>query len=308
MALSNVSFNTVLSFGRRWSSFSAEAAWIRASIQTRRLDPPEPGWPRDWPWAVRVQTLGGLTWSCGPTPEAGASPGVAARGGAGPRAKSAQRPQELLRRLALSGGHDAVAMTPLAQVMWPGEGREGRAKALEVTLARLRKLLGCADAVLLQGQQLRLNPARVWLDRVALERLLQRLANPATREPERAALWHEALALWRGPLLAGMTDEGDLAAARDALRRRMAAALLSDADGPAQRSRCLRAVAVDADLAPLLGPSAGRPGRAGRAGRAGASAHRPQAAVHRPDVDSGPVRGGSPCQAMAALMIRLTVK
>lgn len=218
-----------------------ETDWIRASIRARGLPPPEPSWPAAWPWPVRVQVLGTLQLgdAHGPLPE---------RGG-----KAAARPLALLRRIAADGGHDGLPAELAAEALWPGEGREGRQRALEITLARLRRLLGAADAVLLHERRLRLNPACVWLDRAALERALDRLAAlPAPSAHERERLWSSLLALWRGPLLADEGEPGWLLPLRLRLRLRMAAALLADAAVPGHATRRLRALAADPGLQAVL--------------------------------------------------------
>lgn len=221
-----------------------ETDWVRASIRNRDLPPPEPSWPAAWPWDVRVSVLG--TFSCV----------VDGRElDAGPSGKAAAKPLALLRRLAVEGGHDGVAADALARALWPGEGREGRDKALETTLSRLRRLLGRADAVLLHERRLRLNPQRVWLDSAALARQLDRLQRPARAgapEVDAERAWDAALALSRGPLLA---DEGDapwIEPARDRLRARLAAALHDHAKREGHRARCLRAIAADPALERLL--------------------------------------------------------
>jgi len=222
-----------------------ETDWVLASIRSRDLPPPATCWPHGWPWAVRLKVLGAF--------ECEAIDGTVSSG-----TKAASRPLELLRRLALRGGFDGLSTEPLAEQMWPGEAREGRGKALEVTLARLRKLLGTADAVLLHDHRLRLNPRRVWLDRVAFEQALATLASPSgPADGERQSMWQETLALWRGPALEGEPAIEGLQAARDRLRARLAAALLADAGLPGHRARCLQAVAADAAVATWLGPAAG---------------------------------------------------
>jgi hypothetical protein len=214
-----------------------EVDWVVASIRSRDLLPPAPCWPQAWPWAVRLRVLGPFE--------------VEAEAMAPAAGRAASRPLELLRRLAVQGGFDGLAVDPLAQALWPGEAREGRGKAFETTLARLRKGLGCADAVLLHEHRLRLNPRRVWLDRVAFERLLDELADPALAGQARQNRWLEALALWRGAPLAGEPDADApwLRSAREALRNRLAAALLADAALPGHKARCLRALATDPALA-----------------------------------------------------------
>lgn len=221
-----------------------EADWVRASIHTRDLLPPEPSWPTGWPWSVRVSVLG---------------PGSCVVGGldiaASVSGKAAAKPLALLRRLAVEGGHDGVAADVLAQALWPGERREGRNKALETTLARLRRLLGHANAVLVSERRLRLNPQRVWLDSAALCRQFDRLQRGAGGEVagiDRAREWDAVFELWRGPLLADEPDAPWLEARRDQLRRRMAAALHADASTAGDRERRLRAIAADPLLECLL--------------------------------------------------------
>lgn len=214
-----------------------EADWVRASIVGRDLAPPSPGWSEAWPWAVRVSVLG--TFRC--------RVDDADVGDAGGRA--AAKPLALLRRVAAEGGYDGVAADTVAEALWPGEGRAGRDKALEVTLARLRRALGHADAVLLHERRLRLNPRRVWLDRAALDHHLDALAaagadTASTRDRHWAAVW----ALWRGPLLADAGDEPWVVALRESARARLAAALQAAAGDAGHRARCLRAVAADPAL------------------------------------------------------------
>jgi hypothetical protein len=210
-----------------------ETAWIRASISARQLDPPEGCVSEDWPWAVRVRVLGSFV--CTSEGQELARPG-----------KTAAKPLALLRRLAVEGGFDGMAAEMLAEALWPGEGREGRDKALEVTLARLRRLLGHADAVLVQERRLRLNPKRVWVDRIALDQVLDRLPPVGgTDASARGLLWSRAFSLLRGPLLAGEPDDEWLAAARRRLRLRMGAALGATAADDGHAQRCLRIDGVD---------------------------------------------------------------
>ncbi|GAB4115299.1 MAG: hypothetical protein Fur0014_17630 [Rubrivivax sp.] len=226
---------------------------MRAAIASRSLVPPEPAWPDAWPWPLRLRVLGAFEWTA-----------IAATGGEGSR--TAIKPLELLRRLAAEGGLDPLPAETLAEGLWPGEGREGRDKALETTLARLRRLLGDPAAVRLAERRLRLDPQRVWLDRAALERLLQRIdaaaasGRGADDDTTLAALWHEALSLWRGPLLADLGDDAEappwLQVSRTRLRQRLAASLLGCADRAGHESRRLRALAADRGLGPWLGPPA----------------------------------------------------
>lgn len=221
-----------------------EVDWVRASIRSRDLSPPEAAWPSAWPWSVRVSVLGPFSCLVDGRDLAAGAPG-----------KAAAKPLALLRRLAVEGGHDGVAADVLAQALWPGEAREGRDKALETTLARLRALLGSRDAVLLSERRLRLNPQRVWIDSAALIRQLERLQRPAragAHPIDRDRAWEAALGLWRGPLLADEPVAPWLEAARERLRVRVAAALHDDSHQRGHRARRLRAIAADPLLERLL--------------------------------------------------------
>lgn len=221
-----------------------EVDWVRASIRTRNLLPPEPSWPTGWPWSVKLSVLGQSSCVVGGLNLA-----------ASPSGKAAAKPMALLRRLAVEGGHDGVAADVLAQALWPGEGREGRNKALETTLARLRRMLGHANAVLVSERRLRLNPQRVWIDSAALCRQLDRLQRRSRGEVagiDRARAWDAVFELWRGPLLADEPDAPWIDARRDQLRRRMAAALQADGSTAGDSERRLRAIAADPLLERLL--------------------------------------------------------
>lgn len=220
-----------------------EPDWIRASIRSRDLPPPEPAWPSSWPWALRVTVLGPFSCMVGDGTPVGTE-----------GAKASLRPMALLRRVAAEGGYDGVSADRVAQDLWPGDGREGREKALETTLARLRRLLGHADAVLLQERRLRLNPKRVWLDSAALARLLRKLEMHSSEEqtPRAVALWREAITLYRGPLLADQASEPWLEVLRKRQRADLAAALLHHELDPAHRMRCLAAASADPEMLKLL--------------------------------------------------------
>jgi tetratricopeptide (TPR) repeat protein len=222
-----------------------EPDWVRASIRGRKLQPPEPGWPRAWPWLLRVRLLG--NFAC--TGDRGELPAAAT-------GKAAARPLALLRRVAGEGGYDGVPADAVARDLWPGDGRAGREKALETTLARLRKLLGHPEAVLLHERRLRLNPQVVWLDSAALGyeiRTLNEPDGPASPEAFEAA-WREIFELWRGPPLADELPSPWVEALRSRLRAQLAAALLRHAGDAGHRQRCLRLTAADPALVGLLEP------------------------------------------------------
>jgi DNA-binding SARP family transcriptional activator len=141
-------------------------------------------------------------------------------------------------------GYEGVSADTISRGLWPGEGREGREKVLETTLARLRKVLGCADAVLLHEHRLRLNARRVWLDMAMLTGELDALRDPGAGELR----WRVIFGLYRGPLLDDETDAW-ITPWRDRLRGLLAASLLTARDTSGDRERWLRACAADPALA-----------------------------------------------------------
>lgn len=216
-----------------------EVEWVRAAIRTRKLPAP-PQAPESWPWAVRVRVLGSF--------EVSTESGRTHDG-----RKAASKPLELLRLLA-AHGNEAVRVDRIAESLWPGDGREGRQKAFDVTVARLRRLLDCDASVIVYDHRARLNGEIVWTDVHALGDHLARGEAAAAGSGAAGAAFDAALLLYRGACLADSTQPWALAAAL-ALRERLAAALLRElrsgvaGSTPRHEWILLRASAAD----PLLG-------------------------------------------------------
>lgn len=219
-----------------------EVDWVRATIRSRVLAAPH-GAPLAWPWAAVVCVLGDFQVSTlsGPL-------GAGARGAR----KAASKSLDLLRILAAQG-HDATPVDVVAEALWPGDGREGRRKVLEITVTRLRDLLGSDSTVVVSDRRVYLNPHYVWIDAQAL---IDHLSDCDAVDADSSVLTtalDAALALYRGPCLAD-SQEPWACAARERLRSRLAASLLRvQRQAGISPSRCrewtLRAAAAD----PLLG-------------------------------------------------------
>ena len=219
-----------------------EVEWVRAAIRARQLPAP-PQAPEHWPWTVRVRALGGFEVSI---------EGGRMRDGR----KAASKPLDLLRLLA-AHGHAAVRVDLIAEILWPGDGREGRQKAFEVTIARLRRLLQCDAAIIVYDHRARLNDEIVWSDVQALNGHLERVEAAAAGSADAHAAMDAALLLYRGACLADVPQTWANAVAV-ALRERLAAALLremrSEQVGTTTQGRewMLRATAADPLLATLI--------------------------------------------------------
>jgi len=174
-----------------------------------RLAPPSPEEER-WPWRIRVRALGAFEL---------AIEGDLLNGAA----KTQRKPVELLKCLVAFGGRD-VGAAAVMQALWPDAEGDAAKRSFDVTLHRLRRLLGRDDAIVLEAGKLALNPGVMWVDALAFERLAAR-TEEALRGTGRAAgmpvaeLLDRTLRLYRGPLLAS-DDDAWLQAVRERLRNR----------------------------------------------------------------------------------------
>lgn len=156
-----------------------------------------------WPWNLRVEALGGLS--------------IVRRGAHVDTGRKAPRKVlETLRRLVVAGPQ-GVRQEDLAEALWPDADGDAALRALKTTLYRLRKLLGVPEAVSQRGGRVALDGRAVFVDAWALERHLGRAAAGGDGEERR----ERVRALYRGALFGADGGEPALAAARNALARRV---------------------------------------------------------------------------------------
>ncbi|MES2784851.1 MAG: BTAD domain-containing putative transcriptional regulator [Pseudomonadota bacterium] len=186
-----------------------ELEHVRRQITTSAFQPPNRVDPR-WPWPIAVRAFGPMELCFHGQPSKA--------GG-----KAQKRPLMLLKALLVAGDAGKPQGT-LADQLWP-EVEDARA-ALNVTVHRLRKLLGDDKAVLVTAGKLALDRQCVWTDVHALGQVCSEVeALDCAAAAEHAARLGALLqALYRGPLCAD-DDESWLIAARDAWRRRYLAAV-----------------------------------------------------------------------------------
>jgi DNA-binding SARP family transcriptional activator len=163
---------------------------VRELIRRNRLAP-DPGNPdlEQWPWPVKVHTLGrfGLLVDDRPV-EFGR--------------KVQQKPLALLKALVALGGRD-LPEGRLAELLWPEADGDLAHHSFEVALSRLRKLLGKEDALVLKEGRLSLSNRHCWVDVWTFERSLGQ-AEKARKEGEGTVairLFEKVLSLYRGPFL-----------------------------------------------------------------------------------------------------------
>lgn len=191
-----------------------EIGYVRDLIARRQLEPEESGTAENWPWPIKVYTLGNFTVHKNDRPLTFGH-------------KVQRKPLALLKAIIAYGGENVQEET-LLDLLWGDADGDAARIALNSAVHRLRKLLGRDDAILRQDNRLGLNGKICWVDALAIERLLYQAES---RQPADEPSWAEAvravtraLALYHGPFL---DDEITAAAAlSDRLKRRLLTQLM----------------------------------------------------------------------------------
>ncbi|MFC4468419.1 BTAD domain-containing putative transcriptional regulator [Streptomyces xiangluensis] len=165
----------------------------------------------------------------------------------------------VLALLALAEGR-TVTVDHLMDALWPSEVPESGRQALHNQVSRLRGHLGPAVARLETRQDgYRLALGRDELDVAQARALLATARTTEQRDPAGAfALLQEAHGLWRGPVLADLTDIVPIATAVEEyalLRREVTDALIAVAVAAGQADRILGLAATSSAADPLREPA-----------------------------------------------------
>ena len=188
-----------------------EIPYVREMIRKNRLLPgPGDLDLEEWPWPVRIYTLGRfhLVVDGAPPPSGRKAP---------------QKPLQLLKALIALGGRE-VPEEQLSEVLWPDADGDLAHESLSSNLKRLRKRLGDERSVLLRDGRISLNNRHCWVDAWAFERILGQAG--AARKPgapvpdgrEIARIAEQAIALYRGTFLSGETFCPEIVTYRERLR------------------------------------------------------------------------------------------
>ncbi len=169
-----------------------EVQYVQRLVRKRALVPDTPPLHvEQWPWALRVYTLGEFRLVRDEQPLRFSR-------------KVQQKPLAMLRAIIAFGGRD-VPQEELADALWPEAEGDAAHRAFATTLHRLRQVAGNEKLVQLQGGLVGLDPRFCWVDSWAFESLLAQAGAAEKRgEVEVAAgLTGKALTLYRGAFLAG---------------------------------------------------------------------------------------------------------
>lgn len=166
-----------------------EPEYVKEAIRRHALAPPTEMGTDEWPWPIKVYTLGRF---------AVVKDGVPLRF----KGKTQRRPLELLMALIALGGR-GVPLDKLTDTLWPDADADAAYRAFTVALHRLRRLLGSESALTLSHNRLTLEPREVWVDAWSFERLL----SMGEREGEQAdptAAARQVLSMYHGRFLDGV--------------------------------------------------------------------------------------------------------
>lgn len=185
-----------------------ETDYVRHLIRRYRVRAPSLE-ATNWPWPVRVHTLGRFEVLLDDVPLAFAR-------------KAPKKPMQLLKALIAFGGMD-VPEQRLTDALWPDDTGDSAHNSFSVALTRLRKLLGDADTIGQAGGRVSLNRDLMWVDAGAFERAFgdAEAAEGASNEDS----MRRAIDYYRGSFLSDDTGEPWTVSPRERLRSRFIAGL-----------------------------------------------------------------------------------
>jgi len=158
-----------------------------------------------WPWPLKVQALGAVKVV---HDDASLAAG----------AKPQHRLLDLLKAL-VAFGREGVNTQDLADALWPDSEGDSAQNTLQVSLYRLRKLLGRDDAIQVQDGKVRINREVCWVDAWAFEDKAERLKALQPDAAQAESVAQQIVGLYRGHLLAKEREQPWLLAPRERLRR-----------------------------------------------------------------------------------------
>jgi ATP/maltotriose-dependent transcriptional regulator MalT/DNA-binding SARP family transcriptional activator len=152
-----------------------EVEYVQTLVRKRDLIPEVLPETENWPWAVRVYTLGGFDV-------------IKERKPLRFSGRSKERPLALLKALIALGGK-GIPEDRLTDALWPEADGDTAHQTFATNLHRLRNILGNENIVRINGGKVSIDPRYCWVDMWVFERALGRAgkdSKQATRELEKA--------------------------------------------------------------------------------------------------------------------------
>jgi DNA-binding SARP family transcriptional activator len=194
-----------------------ESDHVIETVRRFRVAPPPQATDR-WPWPIKVYTLGRFE--------------VVIDGTALQFSGKAPRKPLALLKAIVALGSGGVPAASLIDALWPDEEGDAARKSFDVTVARLRKLLGRNDAVLVSDEAVTLNPKLCWVDAQSFVTLAD--GAPDSLQPTDSL--YRACRLYAGTFLPGDLEAHWTVKRRESLRSRFTR-LVEDV-GAAAEAQC----------------------------------------------------------------------
>jgi len=209
-----------------------EVEYITALIKRRGVLPPqENSVPNNWPYPVKLYTLGRFNVVIRDEPLRFSG-------------KTQKRPLDVLKILVALGGRD-VAEDKITEHLWPDAEADDAVVALTAAVHRLRKLLG--EDVIVRGQgRLSLDARYCWVDVWNFERSLSQLQDRLSQK-DLDAVWsgiEQLFSFYTGDFLGSEPEQVWMIAHRERLRSRLLRVLEACGQSLSQAGRYVQAIAV----------------------------------------------------------------
>jgi DNA-binding SARP family transcriptional activator len=182
-----------------------ETEFVRFLIRKRNLLPESPD-VENWPWRLKVQTLGKFELRVDDEPV------IFSR-------KTPRKPIALLKAIIAFGGED-VTMQRLIDALWPELEGDAAKEAIDSALHRLRKLVGMPEAIQAHEGRLSLDSRHCWSDAWTFQQLLNTAEERWRKDADRDAIrvTEQAVQLYTGAFLATDAEEPWTVSMRERLR------------------------------------------------------------------------------------------
>ena len=191
-----------------------EKEYVKELIATHSLEPPEERSEENWPYPVKIYTLGEFS--------------IFKEGKRLCAAGKAQHKVVAFLKILIACGGTDVGREHITDMLWPEMEGDTAQSSFKFTLHSLRRLLGNEKYVLMREGKLSLNPAFCWIDARALqqwgdqaEKALHRTGGAfggSKKKGDAEATAMKALSLYRGDFLAGDESLSCFILMRDCLR------------------------------------------------------------------------------------------
>jgi two-component SAPR family response regulator len=187
-----------------------EVPYAQELIRRNALLPDQAAEVENWPWPLKVYTLGRFALHKGDGPVQFSR-------------KVQQKPLMMLKALVALGGRE-VLEERLTDVLWPESDGDLAHQSFATTLHRLRLLSGDEKTFPFREGRLTLDSRYCWVDAWAFEGLLRRAENAERQGTDRSPgskflrLAEKAIALYKGQFLAGEAAHHWIVSPRERLR------------------------------------------------------------------------------------------